>query len=164
MTSPPPLSYSGFGLPAIHTHYPRRRQTPYLLNSTSSSSSSPSSSNSSLSSSASSSSNPPFFTALQSRSSSRSSSPASPAFPTSSSTSTSISASRTPSPIAPVITIRTCRRTPYYPPNSSRTADNKALVYLPRGPHYVANWTPLSTLSRGTQGMVEERMVLSLLF
>lgn len=163
MTSPPPLSYSGFGLPAIHTHYPRRRQIPYLLNSTSSSSSSPSSSSSSLSSSySSSSSQPPFVTALQSRSSSRSSSPTSTS--PASTTSTSTSTSRTPSPIAPAIIIRTCRRTPYYPPNSSRTADNKARVYLPRGPHYVANWTPLSTLSRGTQGMVEERMVLSLLY
>ncbi|KAK0738084.1 hypothetical protein B0T18DRAFT_239127 [Schizothecium vesticola] len=148
MTSPPPLSYSGFGLPAIHTHYPRRRQSPYLLNSNSSSSTSSSSSSSSLSSSSSSSS--PFVTALQSRSSSP--------------TSTSKSVSRTPSPTTPTPTVRTCRRTPYYPPNSSRTADNKARVYMPRGPHYVANWTPLSTLSRGSQLMVEERMVLSLLF
>ena len=55
-------------------------------------------------------------------------------------------------------TTQTCRRTPYYPPNSSRTFD-RTRVYMGRGPHYVANWTPLSTLPRALQLEVEDVML-----
>lgn len=54
--------------------------------------------------------------------------------------------------------VRMARRTPYYPPNSSRNVD-RARVYMNRGPHYVPNWTPLSSLPRHVQLQIEERMV-----
>ncbi|KAK0710448.1 hypothetical protein B0T21DRAFT_376623 [Apiosordaria backusii] len=59
--------------------------------------------------------------------------------------------------VAPVV-IRSARRTPYYPPNSSRSVD-RARVYMNRGPHYVPNWTPMSSLPRHVQLQIEERMV-----
>ncbi|KAK4182069.1 hypothetical protein QBC35DRAFT_211027 [Podospora australis] len=55
------------------------------------------------------------------------------------------------------ITIRPARRTPYYPPNSSRNVD-RARVYMNRGPHFVPNWTPMSSLPRHVQLKIEERM------
>ncbi|KAK4172322.1 hypothetical protein QBC36DRAFT_338158 [Triangularia setosa] len=58
--------------------------------------------------------------------------------------------------VAPVV--RSTRRTPYYPPNSSRSVD-RARVYMNRGPHYVPNWTPMSSLPRHVQLQIEERMV-----
>ncbi|KAK4112515.1 hypothetical protein N656DRAFT_779381 [Canariomyces notabilis] len=54
--------------------------------------------------------------------------------------------------------VRAARRTPYYPPNSSRNID-RARVYMNRGPHYIANWTPLSSLPRHVQLQIEEKMV-----
>ncbi|KAK4203633.1 hypothetical protein QBC40DRAFT_21306 [Triangularia verruculosa] len=54
--------------------------------------------------------------------------------------------------------VRSSRRTPYYPPNSSRSVD-RARVYMNRGPHYVPNWTPMSSLPRHVQLQIEERMV-----
>ncbi|KAH6623411.1 hypothetical protein F5144DRAFT_360698 [Chaetomium tenue] len=59
--------------------------------------------------------------------------------------------------MAPPPMIRSARRTPYYPPNASRNAD-RARVYMNRGPHYVPNWTPLSSLPRHVQLQIEERM------
>ena len=59
-------------------------------------------------------------------------------------------------PSAPPL-VRSARRTPYYPPNASRNAD-RARVYMNRGPHYVPNWTPLSSLPRHVQLQIEERM------
>ncbi|KAH6847750.1 hypothetical protein B0I37DRAFT_354452 [Chaetomium sp. MPI-CAGE-AT-0009] len=53
--------------------------------------------------------------------------------------------------------IRSARRTPYYPPNASRNVD-RARVYMNRGPHFVPNWTPLSSLPRHVQLQIEERM------
>lgn len=58
--------------------------------------------------------------------------------------------------VVPVV--RSSRRTPYYPPNSSRSVD-RARVYMNRGPHYVPNWTPMSSLPRHVQLQIEERMV-----
>ncbi|KAG7294200.1 hypothetical protein NEMBOFW57_004270 [Staphylotrichum longicolle] len=66
---------------------------------------------------------------------------------------TPISGSGTPPPL-----IRSARRTPYYPPNASRNSD-RTRVYMNRGPHYIANWTPLSSLPRHVQLRIEERMV-----
>ncbi|KAL2151075.1 hypothetical protein VTH82DRAFT_6173 [Thermothelomyces myriococcoides] len=60
-----------------------------------------------------------------------------------------------PPPPPPVI--RNARRTPYYPPNSSRNVD-RTRVYMQRGPHFVPNWTPLSSLPRHVQLQIEERM------
>ncbi|KAM7190425.1 hypothetical protein V8F20_009708 [Naviculisporaceae sp. PSN 640] len=57
----------------------------------------------------------------------------------------------------PVIT-KTCRRTPYYPPNASQTED-RSRVYMNRGPHYIANWTPLSSLPVEAQRRIERSMV-----
>ncbi|KAJ4291311.1 hypothetical protein N0V88_006315 [Collariella sp. IMI 366227] len=37
---------------------------------------------------------------------------------------------------------------PYYPPNASRNVDHKR-IYMNRGPHYIANWTPLGSLPKG---------------
>ncbi|KXX78137.1 hypothetical protein MMYC01_205093 [Madurella mycetomatis] len=54
--------------------------------------------------------------------------------------------------------VRHARRTPYYPPNSSRNID-RARVYMNRGPHYVPNWTPLSSLPRHVQLQIEEKMI-----
>ncbi|KAL1839505.1 hypothetical protein VTJ49DRAFT_1443 [Mycothermus thermophilus] len=59
---------------------------------------------------------------------------------------------------ASVPVIRHARRTPYYPPNSSRNVD-RTRVYMGRGPHYMQNWTPLSSLPRHVQLQIEERMV-----
>ncbi|KAK4222589.1 hypothetical protein QBC38DRAFT_75149 [Podospora fimiseda] len=60
----------------------------------------------------------------------------------------------------PAINVRAARRTPYYPPNSSRTREGeRARVFMNRGPHYVPNWTPLSSLPRHVQLQIEERMV-----
>ncbi|KAL2266752.1 hypothetical protein VTJ83DRAFT_6104 [Remersonia thermophila] len=59
-------------------------------------------------------------------------------------------------PLTPVI--RQSRRTPYYPPNSSRNVD-RTRVYMSRGPHYMQNWTPLSSLPRHVQLRIEESMV-----
>ncbi|KAK3998038.1 hypothetical protein QBC44DRAFT_47913 [Cladorrhinum sp. PSN332] len=60
----------------------------------------------------------------------------------------------------PAITVRAARRTPYYPPNSSRTREGeRARVFMNRGPHYVPNWTPMSSLPRHVQLQIEERMV-----
>jgi hypothetical protein len=53
--------------------------------------------------------------------------------------------------------IRPARRTPYYPPNSSRNIDHTR-VYMTRGPHYVPNWTPLSSLPRHVQSRIQEKM------
>jgi hypothetical protein len=64
---------------------------------------------------------------------------------------------RGPGP-GPVPLVRPARRTPYYPPNSSRNVD-RARVYMNRGPHYIPNWTPLSSLPRHVQLKIEERMV-----
>ena len=58
----------------------------------------------------------------------------------------------------PVPVVRTARRTPYYPPNASRNVD-RTRVYMNRGPHYIPNWTPLSSLPRHVQLQIEERMV-----
>jgi len=58
----------------------------------------------------------------------------------------------------PVIFTATCRRTPYYPPNSSQTED-RSRVYMNRGPHYIANWTPLSSLPIDAQKKIERSMV-----
>ncbi|KAL2260350.1 hypothetical protein VTK26DRAFT_5655 [Humicola hyalothermophila] len=55
-------------------------------------------------------------------------------------------------------TIRSARRTPYYPPNASRNVD-RARVYMHRGPHFLPNWTPLSSLPRHVQLQIEEKMV-----
>ncbi|KAH6615982.1 hypothetical protein B0J18DRAFT_293867 [Chaetomium sp. MPI-SDFR-AT-0129] len=52
---------------------------------------------------------------------------------------------------------RTARRTPYYPPNASRNVD-RTRVFMQRGPHYVPNWTPLSSLPRHVQLRIEESM------
>ncbi|KAL2167552.1 hypothetical protein VTG60DRAFT_1138 [Thermothelomyces hinnuleus] len=60
-----------------------------------------------------------------------------------------------PPPPPPII--RPARRTPYYPPNSSRNVD-RTRVYMNRGPHFVPNWTPLSSLPRHVQLQIEERM------
>ncbi|GAB1317968.1 hypothetical protein MFIFM68171_08178 [Madurella fahalii] len=54
--------------------------------------------------------------------------------------------------------VRHARRTPYYPPNASRNID-RARVYMNRGPHYVPNWTPLSSLPRHVQLQIEEKMI-----
>lgn len=58
----------------------------------------------------------------------------------------------------PPYAVRHARRTPYYPPNSSRNID-RARVYMNRGPHYVPNWTPLSSLPRHVQLQIEEKMI-----
>ncbi|KAK4096301.1 hypothetical protein N658DRAFT_490063 [Parathielavia hyrcaniae] len=58
----------------------------------------------------------------------------------------------------PLMEWSSTRRTPYYPPNSSRNVD-RARVYMNRGPHYVPNWTPMSSLPRHVQLQIEERMV-----
>ncbi|KAK3376341.1 hypothetical protein B0T24DRAFT_677231 [Lasiosphaeria ovina] len=50
------------------------------------------------------------------------------------------------------------RRTPYYPPNSSRTVD-RTRIYMNRGPHALPNWTPLTSLPRHVQLQIEDRMV-----
>lgn len=60
-------------------------------------------------------------------------------------------------PPVPVV-VRHARRTPYYPPNASRNVD-RARVYMNRGPHYIPNWTPLSSLPRHVQLRIEEEMV-----
>ncbi|KAK3385869.1 hypothetical protein B0H63DRAFT_523184 [Podospora didyma] len=52
---------------------------------------------------------------------------------------------------------RTARRTAYYPPNSSRNVD-RTRVYMNRGPHYMQNWTPLSSLPRHVQLRIEDQM------
>ncbi|KAK4160901.1 hypothetical protein QBC43DRAFT_110160 [Cladorrhinum sp. PSN259] len=72
----------------------------------------------------------------------------------------SLSVSGTPTQ-QPGITVRAARRTPYYPPNSSRTRGDgeRSRVFMNRGPHYVPNWTPLSSLPRHVQLQIEERMV-----
>ncbi|KAK4119142.1 hypothetical protein N657DRAFT_650566 [Parathielavia appendiculata] len=54
--------------------------------------------------------------------------------------------------------IRSTRMTPYYPPNSSRNVD-RARVYMNRGPHYIPNWTPMSSLPRHVQLQIEERLM-----
>jgi len=59
----------------------------------------------------------------------------------------------------PVITIRTCRRTPYYPPNSSQS-NWRGRAYMNRGPHYVANWTPLWSLTREDQMEIQGSMTM----
>ncbi|KAK4150005.1 hypothetical protein C8A00DRAFT_46502 [Chaetomidium leptoderma] len=66
------------------------------------------------------------------------------------------SGSMTTTPPGP--SVRPARRTAYYPPNSSRTVD-RARAYMNRGPHYVPNWTPMSSLPRHVQLQIEERMV-----
>ncbi|KAK3314075.1 hypothetical protein B0H66DRAFT_567718 [Apodospora peruviana] len=58
----------------------------------------------------------------------------------------------------PIIVTATCRRTPYYPPNASQTED-RSRVYMNRGPHYIANWTPLSSLPIDAQRRIERSMV-----
>ncbi len=58
--------------------------------------------------------------------------------------------------VAPLV--RHARRTPYYPPNSSRNSD-RGRVYMNRGPHFVPNWTPMGSLPRHVQLQIEERMV-----
>lgn len=58
---------------------------------------------------------------------------------------------------APSAVVRPARRTPYYPPNSSRNVD-RTRVYMNRGPHFVPNWTPLSSLPRHVQLRIEESM------
>jgi len=50
----------------------------------------------------------------------------------------------------PVIKTVSPRRTPYYPPNASLNVD-RTRVFMNRGPHYIANWTPFSTLPREVQ-------------
>lgn len=58
------------------------------------------------------------------------------------------------------VTVRPTRRTPYYPPNASRSgAAERSRAYMNRGPHYVPNWTPLASLPRHVQLQIEERMV-----
>lgn len=74
---------------------------------------------------------------------------------TNTSPNTSSNTSR-PNTITPLI--RQARRTPYYPPNASRNVD-RARVYMNRGPHFVPNWTPLTSLPRHVQLQIEERMV-----
>ncbi|KAL2163226.1 hypothetical protein VTH06DRAFT_5282 [Thermothelomyces fergusii] len=59
-------------------------------------------------------------------------------------------------PFAPPPVVRTARRTPYYPPNASRSVD-RTRVYMHRGPHFVPNWTPLASLPRHVQLQIEER-------
>ena len=62
------------------------------------------------------------------------------------------------SAVTPVI--QRARRTPYYPPNSSRNRDaERGRVFMNRGPHYVPNWTPMGSLPRHVQLQIEERMV-----
>ncbi|KAK4211335.1 hypothetical protein QBC37DRAFT_376112 [Rhypophila decipiens] len=57
-----------------------------------------------------------------------------------------------------IIETKTCRRTPYYPPNASQTED-RSRVYMNRGPHYIANWTPLSSLPIEAQRRIQRSMV-----
>ncbi len=73
-----------------------------------------------------------------------------------SSTSTT-SSSGSDDPMAPII--RHARRTPYYPPNASRSTADRSRVYMNRGPHFVQNWTPMGSLPRHVQLQIEERMV-----
>lgn len=58
----------------------------------------------------------------------------------------------------PAVITKTCRRTPYYPPNASQTED-RSRVYMNRGPHYIANWTPLSSLPIEAQRRIERSMI-----
>ncbi|KAL2136870.1 hypothetical protein VTI74DRAFT_596 [Chaetomium olivicolor] len=71
---------------------------------------------------------------------------------------TGLETSRTGGAIAGAPYVRSARRTPYYPPNASRNVDHRR-VYMNRGPHFIPNWTPLSSLPRHVQLQIEERMV-----